>query len=342
MDLDPYTNNPSRHNPNRHITEDTEAFRSFFQVFSQNLTYFLNSGDVVIVLLVTPASVSGSNFTRNRQSVSSTKWLNTLSILNDWKMQSQERPTVTSDIDSLNSYFQAVSRHYALDVNSDVVRNPEVLASINDGATPTAIAVNEFIDDAGLKKVSGGILILLPQPKTITKSHRLVEQLVDLGWAYHANERPTQEPETHSPQSLQLSMPLNQFDDELIEYCLLMYKRGDYSDAAAKACKILENRVKQLVGDEIEYKSTADLMKKAFRPSEGLLSMGEEAAEERGAMFLYAGAIQGLRNPLAHRLLDPENERYLDDFDQQKAHDVICFVNLLLSFLDDSTAEEQN
>jgi hypothetical protein len=90
----------------------------------------------------------------------------------------------------------------------------------------------------------------------------------------------------------------------------------------------------------MDYSSTADLMKKAFRPSEGPLRMGEKPGEEEGVMFLYAGAIQGLRNPLSHRLVDLEKERYLDDFDQQEAHDIISYVNLLLSLLEDDEMME--
>jgi uncharacterized protein (TIGR02391 family) len=139
---------------------------------------------------------------------------------------------------------------------------------------------------------------------------------------------------------MQLSTSIEEVDDELVEHCFSKYARGEYADAATKALKILDNRLKETVGDEIGYSSTADLMKKAFRPSEGPLRMGEKPGEEEGVMFLYAGAIQGLRNPLSHRVVDPDRERYLDDFDQQKAHDIISYVNLLLSFLGDDEVVE--
>lgn len=341
MDLSWYTEEVGYNNPEIRITELKEKFLSFFLSFKSDISYFLTSGDTVVILLSNSVPIVKSEMGGVKEKVYSQEWIESLSVLKRKEYTSAIRPTVDSDLEPVKEYYHAVSGHYEMELDRDVVREPDILARNPNSQMPAGVVLNEFIDETGNHVESNGKLILLPQSKSITKSHRIIEQLVELGWAYHGDERPESRSPEEQVQSMQLSMSIEQFDDELVEHCFSKYARGEYADAATKACKILENRLKNMVGPELEYSTTADLMKKVFRQSEGPLRMGEEPSEERGVMFLYSGAIQALRNPLSHRVVDPEKNRFLDDFGQQKAHDTISYVNLLLSLLANFEEEER-
>lgn len=336
LDLSNYADTVGMHSSKKEITDYKEKFFSAFRSMHSEVSYFLESGDTVIVLLDNPLPVTKSTGYQQSERTGSVDWLQSMGLLENLSLNTSASLSLVSETEPLKGYFHAVSRHYEVEVNDQIVFNPEILAKASDGTSPAAMAINEFIDESGSRIETTGTIILLPPPKSITKPHKLVENLVDLAWEFHEGDRPEISSGAVVDQSIQLSMSLEYYDDELVEHCLSKYSRGEYADAATKACKILETRVKQRIGSDLEYKSTADLMKKAFRPSEGPLSMGEETGEEEGVMFLYSGAVQGLRNPLSHRVVDPEGDRFLDDFDQQKAHDIISYVNLLLRLLEET------
>lgn len=340
MQLSDYTTDDFR-NGSARITENTSAFYRFFKDFVSDISYLLESGDSVVVLLDDPIPVAEGGQLRQGEIIHSDYWLESLSVLNDWGTKSDSSQTVISELEPVREFFHAVSSHYRLNIDNSTVEEPDILAKSSDRGYPSGIAVNQFINDTGNWVESEGTLILLPQPKSLTKSHKIVEQLVDIGWGYHDDDRPKFGTSETESDSIQLSTSIERFDDELVEHCLSKYSRGEYADAASKALKILENRVKEAANDEIEYSSTANLMQAAFSPPDGPLQMGEQAGEQKGVMFLYSGAIQALRNPLAHRVVDPEKDRFLDDLDQQDAHDIIAFVNLLLSLLSNPFSDEE-
>ena len=123
-------------------------------------------------------------------------------------------------------------------------------------------------------------------------------------------------------------------DNELISRCLPKYKRGEYSDAARLAGQILEERVKTVAPESVADLTGAKLMKQAFNPDEGPIQMADEAGEQEGIMFLYAGTYQAIRNPLSHRTPNPEKERYLDNLDQVQTRNILHLVDFLLMSLD--------
>lgn len=101
-----------------------------------------------------------------------------------------------------------------------------------------------------------------------------------------------------------------------------LYLAGYYASAVESAIKALNNVVR-LRGGLIEDGNP--LMDKTFGGAEPILAFNDLAdehdqSEQRGYMFLFKGAISGLRNPRAHRLVTDDPERSLE---------FIAFVSLL-------------
>ena len=84
------------------------------------------------------------------------------------------------------------------------------------------------------------------------------------------------------------------------------FNQGFYADAVESAMKEVNSRIKRIYrryrGEE---KDGQDLMRKTFSPSNPLLIFEGLATEsgknvQEGYMQIFAGAIQGIRNPKAH------------------------------------------
>lgn len=76
--------------------------------------------------------------------------------------------------------------------------------------------------------------------------------------------------------------------------------------------------------------SGTDLMHTVFSPKSPILKFNDlsndsDESEQRGMMYLYAGAMLAFRNPRAHGLISDEAEEALD---------IISFVSFLAKALD--------
>lgn len=84
------------------------------------------------------------------------------------------------------------------------------------------------------------------------------------------------------------------------------FNQGFYADAVESAMKEINSRVKKIYRRyRKEEKDGQDLMRKAFSPSNPLLifqGLDTESGKnvQEGYMQIFAGAIQGIRNPNAH------------------------------------------
>ena len=95
--------------------------------------------------------------------------------------------------------------------------------------------------------------------------------------------------------------------------------------------KVLNDLVRMRSGEELDGKT---LMQKVFSTKNPILRFNQLAdesdrSEQKGFMDLFCGAVMGLRNPRAHRLMQDDPERALE---------FIAFVNLLAKLLDDTSA----
>jgi uncharacterized protein (TIGR02391 family) len=108
-----------------------------------------------------------------------------------------------------------------------------------------------------------------------------------------------------------------------------LYLDGHYASAIEATIKALCNQVRLRSGKELDG---ADLMKTVFSPKNPILRFNDfrdrsDHDEQEGFMMMFAGAVVGLRNPRAHKLIKDDPERALE---------FIAFVSLLAKLLDDA------
>lgn len=119
---------------------------------------------------------------------------------------------------------------------------------------------------------------------------------------------------------------------EILRACSKLMDGGHYAEAVENSCKVLDMLVK--MRSMRTDPSGTELMQLVFSPSAPILKFNEqltdsEKSEQRGMMFLFAGAMLALRNPRAHGLLvdHPEN-----------AVEYISFISMLAKSLDRTSA----
>lgn len=106
-----------------------------------------------------------------------------------------------------------------------------------------------------------------------------------------------------------------------------LYRNGHYANAIEDSVKALNNLVRLRSG--VETDGTA-LMETVFSPKKPLLRFNDlkdqsDYDEQKGFMMLFSGAVAGLRNPRAHRLIQDDPEQALE---------FIAFVSLLAKLLE--------
>lgn len=322
------------------ISEHKNQFKSVFETFSKRLRLHLQTGDSVVILDANQLDVVISNIRKPDEQVSSHQWMNDLGILDTRRYVSDCVPEVKTEVEAVSDYLRTVTNHYSYGLNHNVIKNPEVLALSPNTGEAAAFATNEILNENGRRTEVDGTLIILPQPPTLNKPLQLMQFLVDTGWHFHKEDRTNQIQCRDQESKTTLNIPMGELDEDLVEKCWSKYERGEYRDAASRACQLLEHRVREAVGDKNNDRSGASLMKHAFSPENGPLSMGEKAGEKEGVMHLYAGAIQGIWNPLHHRPSGNDGKKHLDNFGEQEAHNVISYVNFLLSLLPNENKEK--
>jgi uncharacterized protein (TIGR02391 family) len=108
-----------------------------------------------------------------------------------------------------------------------------------------------------------------------------------------------------------------------------LYRDGHYANAIEDAVKALNAYVRYRSGETLDGTS---LMQKVFSPNARILRFNDmqdqsDKDEQQGFMMLFAGAVAGLRNPRAHKLIKDDPERALE---------FIAFVSLLAKILDEA------
>ena len=110
-----------------------------------------------------------------------------------------------------------------------------------------------------------------------------------------------------------------------------LFRNGHYANAVEDACKVLDSLVKSRSGRS-DIGGTS-LMEQVFSPNAPVLRFNElrtetDRSEQKGMMFLYAGAMLALRNPRAHQLIQD---------DPKQALEFIGFLSLLAKLLGRTT-----
>ena len=109
------------------------------------------------------------------------------------------------------------------------------------------------------------------------------------------------------------------------------YADGHYQSSVRTAFRVLEEWIREEAGFS-QDNTGMGMAEDAFSPDHGPLTFSEVDAEKKGWMFLYAGGFGALRNPPSHR--DEES------IDQQRAMQILHYVDLLLDVLETEAAED--
>ena len=102
-----------------------------------------------------------------------------------------------------------------------------------------------------------------------------------------------------------------------------LFRDGHYANAIEDSVKALNNLVRLYSG--VEDRDGTALMEFVFTPKNPILAFNpladqSDLDEQKGFMMMFSGAVAGLRNPRAHKLIKDDAERALE---------FIAFVSLL-------------
>lgn len=311
----------------------TKEFKSKLRSLEDESLDYVKSGGI-IVYIDNGENAKGMNEIIER--------FGTVSLRKAEEIHSIRSTTSEDTMDRFLEFVDTTSR--TLEIN--IEEGFEVIATSRDSSEPLAGAFSTYLDAAGYKREALGEFLILPRPNSFKSlGKELVNNLIRIG--------EQRSPRGTSPNQRNLHEFINRSDqpsedissilhDRLEERCLPKYAREEYADAAKTAGQILEEQVRQIGPTELEGKTTSKLMTDAFNPNGGPLQFSDRNDEQKGVMFLYSGAIKGIRNVLAHRTPEEGGEKYLDNLDREKTRDIIFFVNFLLNLLEDYDEEQIN
>ena len=107
-----------------------------------------------------------------------------------------------------------------------------------------------------------------------------------------------------------------------------LFKDGHYSNAVEDSVKALNSLVRLRSG--VDDKDGTQLMEFVFSPKNPILKLNSltdqsDQDEQKGFMNLFSGAVSGLRNPRAHKIIKDDPEAALE---------FIAFISLLAKIVD--------
>lgn len=109
-----------------------------------------------------------------------------------------------------------------------------------------------------------------------------------------------------------------------------LFHDGHYANAVEDSAKALNALVRLNSG--VDDKDGSALMEYVFAPKNPVLKFNDiqddsDRNEQKGLMMLFSGAVAGLRNPRAHKLIKDDPERALE---------FIAFISLLAKLADEA------
>lgn len=206
---------------------------------------------------------------------------------------------------------------------------------ITKGALDALAAAGLIISTPSFKTEttqSGGI----SRPRVTSKEREYNRRCTLTQESYDAVDSNFAAPDTTFVTHLTPLADVTNLDPEIKSRCLPILGAGSadpklWDSAVRTAGVILEERLRDIGRIENGSLIGLALVNKIFGAGGTLSNILGSEAKRQSYRDLYAGAVGTLRNPFAHRLIDPEPE---------DGGALILFVNLLLRMLEDLRREE--
>ncbi|WP_157689449.1 TIGR02391 family protein [Haloplanus rallus] len=312
-----------------YVSSQLENIQHTISVLSEGVIGYLKDGGVVVVLCSHRGAEYGDKFKGNLE------WLaETFDF--DYSILESPAPVIQpTEIGPVRSYLEYVdTTRVCLGGFAPPV---QPLAQTDSEECNPAVLLEAYLDPSLTKRDFDGKIVFLPRPRSfapisVPVARRLLE-IIDYFSPKSVGPDQASLLEFDTP-SIEQQVYDEQLDEDLEASCVSKVRRGEHSDAIAAAGKILGERVRNADSEKLGGLTSTELMEQAFRRGGGAFRWAEEDNEQKGLMFLYAGAIAAMRNPMSHRNPDPERGRFLDDVDATVAMRYIVFVDLLLKMLD--------
>jgi len=105
-----------------------------------------------------------------------------------------------------------------------------------------------------------------------------------------------------------------------------LFADGHYRQAILDTYILLVDTVKTKSGrDDLDG---VNLMQTVFSPKNPIIKISDDSDEQQGFMWMFCGAVMGIRNPKAHRLIQQR--------DPQRTLEWLSYASVLLRVLDDA------
>jgi hypothetical protein len=131
----------------------------------------------------------------------------------------------------------------------------------------------------------------------------------------------------------QLAKPNNiseQLRDEELRQRLLAVANAPFDTRLREAGVVLENRIRKLISPAGAGETGGKLVDLAFLPEKGQFQASTVTSEQLGLHSLYKGAIQFIRNPPMHKLIE---------YPEQTAYTLLTMIDALLILLTEVTTQ---
>lgn len=120
-------------------------------------------------------------------------------------------------------------------------------------------------------------------------------------------------------------LEIDGFHPRVIGVAGRLFRDGHYRQAILDTYIALVQAVREKSGLGLD---NSPLMQRAFSQKNPVLDVSDDPDEQLGLMWLYSGAVMGIRNPKAHRVIDQP--------DAQRALEWLGFASVLFRVLDEA------
>lgn len=320
--------------PNRSNGGNVRSLKESFRTLSDAVKLYLKSGGVVIFLnydnIIQNSRLSNS-------SASSHGWISQLNLPECVESSKTHSVKPTTESPAVSRYFDYIDETNMYTDLSLSDLSVDVLATSRNGDKPVSVAFSEYKDHGGHTRKSEGSILFLTRPNSFRANPSgILRTLIEVGAEYSPrgfDKFQRRLPEFHGRSSEDQDSVDYLIDSQLAERCLEKYHRGEYTDTVSTAGRILEDRVKGLCPPAFKDKTGRKLMTDAFNNSDGPIRLAERDDEQAGVMFMFTGAIAGIRNVAVHR--PNGGDDIIHNFDRETTRGVLFYIDYLLNLLDE-------